>query len=162
MKGGSASLSWSWSAWLWVFWLSCYLESFLEMNKNIKVSATKIEAQDRLTISTQHIEKFLSQARPSTVTISQDPGEPPFSKIEFTDIEDRNISIFQEGSNLIQTKGVNRFTVIKDGIERVTFVYPDIHDESKIKVSVLTKQETRGGGEESIGLSTQVIYLEYL
>jgi len=134
---------------------------FRNINTDLAAATNRIEADHQMVLINNHIEKFVRTARRSTVTLTQDPGENPYSKIVFTNTAGDTISIYQQGLNLIHEKNADRSIILKSGLQRLTFGYPNILDDRHLQYTVSTKSHRTKLKEKSNTLMNQSIFLEY-
>jgi len=134
---------------------------FRQLLNNISAASANMQSQERLRLADRHIQGFLSSALRSSVRISQESNEAPFSKIEFTDTKGRDISIFQRDRDLIHSKNGNEFTVLKKGLGRLIFTYPDFFNDSHIEVSISVVQDVSKERFNEMGYSSNLVYLDH-
>src|SRR5207244_7070800 len=102
-------------------------------------SSTNSSAQANARIGTQEILRLLTIAKSSTVTLTQQSGEPPYSEIDYTNTSNVAMAIYQKNSDLIHLANGVEHVLLKKSLVRLVFAYPDLNDPNLIQVTVTVK-----------------------
>ncbi|MBI5245917.1 MAG: hypothetical protein HY923_01955 [Elusimicrobia bacterium] len=107
-------------------------------------STARTEVQRELRAMLENMNRTIRQASADTVSISQDTGQPPYSKISFTTIDGRSVTYKQSGRSLIQVVG-NGSTTLSKNISYVAFTYPQTDTRTVMAISVTLEKATYSG-----------------
>ena len=123
-------------------------------------TSARSEIQRDVRLSLDTINRFLRQAKSSTVQIDQLTGMPPYSRIGFTAVDGKRITIWQTGRDLKMS--VNDGTTTKTAylshrVGFLAFSYPRTDDISIISVAVTMQAPTYLGGAKTLQLSIQKV-----
>ncbi len=119
-----------------------------------------IEADVRIAMDLMN--RLLRQGQQSTITIDNAPGQPPYSRLSFTDISNRKISFYQQGPELVvsiavSTSAPSAMDVVTRNLEFVSFAFPDTSDTSIMSIAMTTQKSTYLGGVKALQLSIEKV-----
>lgn len=100
--------------------------------------------------------RFARQAQSATVIIDSAAGQPPSSRITFTNIQGQTVSFFQSGNKLYMTVAGKR-SMLSSNIAYIAFTYPRTDDTTLISVAMTTQAATYLGGRKALQLSIQKV-----
>ncbi len=115
----------------------------------------KIEIQRDARACLDLVDRFLRQAKSSTVIVDQLTNQPPFSRITFTTIQGQTMSFYQSGKTLYQV--AQSTTVISTNLHYIAFTYPRTDDPTIISVALTMAKDTYEGGSKALELSIQKV-----
>lgn len=108
---------------------------FIEVNRFIILHRTKIELQRDARAILEIINKNLRQAYSSTIQIDQVTGQPYYSRISFTRLDNRSFTFYQQGTRLIMVSGGVSKT-LTESLRYMAFTPPRTEDLTIISVSL--------------------------
>lgn len=129
---------------------------FIQMQRFYEQNNARNDVQRDARQSLDIINRFLRQAESATITIDQVSGQPPYSRISFTDIQGRSISIWQSGTYLYMKLGNNQ-SVLAKNLRYIAFVFPRTDDTSIINVSTTMQELSYEGTSKALELSIQKV-----
>jgi Tfp pilus assembly protein FimT len=115
----------------------------------------KVEIQRDARVCLNLINRFLRQAKSSSVVVDQAANQPPYSRITFTTVEGQTMSFYQSGLTLYQVAQAT--TVISNNLHYIAFTYPRSDDPTIISVAVTMEKATYEGGFKALELSIQKV-----
>jgi Tfp pilus assembly protein PilE len=102
------------------------------------------------------INRYLRQAKASSVTISTPASQPPCSQITFTHINGQSYSFYQSGADLIMSvNGINK--KISQNLRTLFFAFPHTDEPTIISVSVCFEKATYEGRSKTLQLSVEKV-----
>lgn len=123
-------------------------------------TTARIEIERDVRSSLDTINRFLRQARKSSVVISRAGTQPPFSKISFTTAADQNVSFYQSANSLIMTYSSSTAassavttSTLSLRVGYIAFTYPRTDDNTIISVATTMQSPTYLGGKKALQLS---------
>lgn len=102
------------------------------------------------------INRYLRQGKQGTVVVDQVSGQPPYSRITFTDQAGQSVSFYQNGNKLMMTLNTATSTVSKN-LAYVAFTFPETDDISIISVAITMQAATYLGQTKALQLSIQKV-----
>ncbi|HCJ66732.1 MAG TPA: hypothetical protein DHV62_05245 [Elusimicrobia bacterium] len=133
------------------------------------LSQARWEIQRDVRTNLDLVHRNLREAEYTSVTIykSTDTAgvtNPPCSKISFTNVDDDEISYYQDGDKLyqkIKRSGETTYATTKlaENLRYIYFAYPKSDERSIISLSICFEKETFGGGAKALQLSVEKIRL---
>jgi prepilin-type N-terminal cleavage/methylation domain-containing protein len=115
----------------------------------------KIEIQRDARASLDLINRFLRQAKSSSVVVDQATNQPPYSRISFTTLQGQSMMFYQSGTSLYQ---VAQSTVaISNNVHYIAFTYPRTDDPTIMSVAITMEKSTYEGGFKALELSIQKV-----
>jgi prepilin-type N-terminal cleavage/methylation domain-containing protein len=115
----------------------------------------KIEIQRDARAALENIDRFLRQGQNATVVIDQASGQPPYSRLSFTNVQGQNIMFYQQGTTLYQV--AQSTTAIAQNLQYLAFTYPRSDDPTIISVAVTMQKTTYQGRYKALQLSIQKV-----
>lgn len=107
-------------------------------------NTARVEVQRDLRVAMSNLERTLRQASAATVNVSQDSGQPPYSKITFATVDGSSVTYKQSGKNLIQTVN-GKSTTLTKSVQYVAFTYPQTDVNSVLSISMTLQKATYSG-----------------
>lgn len=120
-----------------------------------QLHSTKIEIQRDARATLDIVNRFLRQAKASTVVIDQATGQPPASRISFQTVEGQNIVIYQQGLSLYNTYPST--ILMTNNLRFIAFTYPRTDDPTILSVAVTMEKATYQGGKKALELSIEKV-----
>lgn len=107
------------------------------------------------------INRNLRQATATSVTISNRPGQPAYSWIQFTIDKGTgaavgNYGFYQQGKNLMFLND-NSTSTLADNLRYLAFTYPKSDDTGIISVSMTFEEQTYAGYSKALQLSIEKV-----
>jgi Tfp pilus assembly protein FimT len=133
---------------------------FSQLNKSFMAASTNSSSQENARVGTQEILRLLTIARSSTVTLTQQSGEDPYSEIDYTNTSNVPMAIYQKNSNLIHLANGVEHVLLKKSLVRLVFAYPDLSDPNLIQVTVTVKDSLGTNKSRTMGTVPKKIHLE--
>ena len=119
-------------------------------------SQARSDIQADVRIAMDLMNRLLRQGQAATITIDNVPGQPPYSRLSFTDSSGRSISFYQMGNTLtVSINGAN--DVVTRNLEFVSFGFPDTSDTSIMSIAMTTQKSTYLGGALALQLSIEKV-----
>jgi prepilin-type N-terminal cleavage/methylation domain-containing protein len=115
---------------------------------------TKLELQREARAAMYIITRELRQAQSSTIVIDEIAGQPYYSRIRFTKINNANVTIAQNGSNLTLTLGIDVTTLSKN-LAYMAFTFPRSDDLTIVSVSVTLQQQIYSGLSKALHMASE-------
>ena len=115
----------------------------------------KIEIQRDARACLDLINRFLRQAKSSTVVVDQITNQPPYSRVTFTTVQGQSMSFYQSGATLYQ--GAQSTTAISKNLQYIAFTYPRTDDPTIMSVAITMEKATYEGGYKALELSIQKV-----
>lgn len=128
----------------------------VQMTNFWRQTSARNAIQRDVRVSLDTFNRLTRQAKAGTVVISRNPGQPPDSKISFTNIQNQNVSFYQSG-NKLYVSIAGSASVLSSNIAYIAFTYPKTDDTSLISVAVTTESKTYLGGVRALQLSIQKV-----
>lgn len=110
------------------------------------------EIQAEIRVIMDNMDRAIRQADSDTVTVSQDTGQPPYSKISFTTTDGRAITYKQSGRKLIQIVGANTKT-LSTNVYYMAFTYPRTDLSTVVSISITLQKATFEGRTTAIQMA---------
>lgn len=114
----------------------------------------EIERDARASLDT--INRYLRQARDSTIVIDTPSGQGPYSRIRFTHIDGRSMEFRQSGANLMQVIGNNTSTISRN-VVYIAFTFPRTDDPTIVSVSMTMGKSIQLGRRKVLELTIQKV-----
>jgi len=123
-------------------YLLVHLNDFYQLTQ----ANNDIERDARQCLDTMN--RYIRQAQDLSITVSTPSNGGPYSRIDFTTIDGRNMSFYQSGDELVQVIG-NTTTVMSKHLSYIAFTFPQSDDPTIVSVS-LTMGETIQRGQKKV------------
>lgn len=117
---------------------------------NQSLARTDIQRDIRVALDTMN--RTIRQASAATVTVSQDSGQPPYSKVSFTTVDGKSVTYKQSGRKLIQVVGSGQ-TALVNNIEYLAFTYPQTDENTVVSISVTLQKKTFSGRSTALQMA---------
>ena len=121
-----------------------------------RLNTARLETQRIARDSLSRINQSLRQATASSIAISQESGQPPYSSITFTSVDGRFIKYYQSGKNLNAVVGTSTKT-LTDGLRYIAFSYPRTDDPTILSVSLTFEKDTYQGGTKALQMAIEKV-----
>lgn len=121
----------------------------------LRLSQTRLEVQRDSRSIMSIIETSVREASADTVTLTRhDAGEPPYSKIEFTNVDGETIRIYQSDGALYLEKGAQRRTLTGD-LRFAAFAYAATTKDALLSAALCLEKTAYSGTDKNFFLSVQ-------
>ncbi|MBI5597464.1 MAG: type II secretion system protein [Elusimicrobia bacterium] len=120
----------------------------------LTTARAEIQRDARATIDV--INRFLRQAKYSTIIIDTPSGEGPYSRIRFTMIDDRAVEFYQDGTKLYQVID-GTTSVTTRNLVYLAFTFPRSDYPRLVSVSITMGKSTYKGQRKELELTVQKI-----
>jgi|GEM_PF-410341 len=112
-----------------------------DVNKFFFLNDARIEIQREIRVIMDLMNRNIRQSLPDTVVVSEDSGQPPYSKISFTTLDGRNVIYKQNGRQLISIVDNNQ-KVLSENLYYLAFTYPQTDVNTVISISLTLQKRT--------------------
>lgn len=131
----------------------------IRMNNFWRQTTARNEIERDVRSSLETVNRWLRQAKRSTVVIDQVAGQPPFSRITFTPEKGGTMQFYQAGDKLYMKLSSNTITttMLSNRLGFIAFTYPKTFDVSIVSVAVTMQAPTYLGGKKALQLSVQKV-----
>ena len=116
----------------------------LKMLQFYYLNAARTDIQRELRITLDNMDRTLRQASATSLQITQDTGQPPYSKMIFTTVDGSSVTYRQSAHQLIQSVGSNQKTLTQN-LRYIAFTYPQTDINSVLSVSITLEKKTFSG-----------------
>lgn len=133
---------------------------FVQVNRFIQLNTARLSLQRdaRLTMAT--INRNLRQAQQGTIQISRLAGQPYYSSISFTRIDNMAFTFTQQGTNLIMTSTNPSTTkVLSENLRYLAFVPPRSEDLSIISVALTLEKKIYEGRIKALHMASEKVMI---
>jgi prepilin-type N-terminal cleavage/methylation domain-containing protein len=125
-----------------------------QSTKVFVLGRTKLELQREARAAMYLITRELRQAQSNTIVIDQINGQPYYSRISFTKIQNANVTIAQSGSSLQLTIG-NDITTLSKNLAYLAFTFPHSDDMTIVSVSLTLQQQIYNGLFKALHMASE-------
>jgi len=110
------------------------------------------------------ITRRLSEAKGHTITIDRvNTSQPNYSRVYFTDVDGRVVTIYQQGTALYQSVlsgGTTNQTRLANDLYQMMFSYPMSDDTALVSVSLTFQEASYQGASKSLQLSLAKVRIQ--
>ena len=128
----------------------------IQMQRFYLQSDARTSIQRDARASLDIMNRFLREAKSSSIVIDTPAGGSPYSRITFTTVDGNYHQFYQQGSSLIQVNGINVNTLSKN-LEFIAFTFPRTDDSTIVSVSMTMQKSTYQGGSKALELTIQKV-----
>jgi prepilin-type N-terminal cleavage/methylation domain-containing protein len=121
-----------------------------------RLTSARNTIQRDVRASLDTINRFTRQAKSGTVVIDQVTGQPPYSRVTFTSVQNQTVSFYQT-NNVLYMKLGNSVSTLSKNIAYISFTFPRTDDVSLISVAITTQSPTYLGASKALQLSIQKV-----
>lgn len=114
------------------------------------VARTDIQRELRSTLIIMN--RTIRQASAASISVSQDSGQPPYSKITFTTIDGRSVTYKQSGRSLLQIVGTSS-TILTQNLQYLVFSYPQTDINTVLSISITLQKNTYSGRQAALQMA---------
>ena len=133
---------------------------FLQSTNFWRLTSARYAIQRDVRAALDLINRYTRQAKSSTVVISRQSGQPPYSSMSFTMTDqhgvDQAVTFYQQGNGLYMTVA-GKTTRLSSSLAYIAFTYPRTDDISIISVAMTMQSPTYKGGKKALQLSIQKV-----
>jgi len=117
---------------------------FMNLHRFFLQHSARGEIQSEIRVIMDNMDRTIRQASVNSINVSQDSGQPPYSKIYFTTVDGRTITYKQNGRQLLEIVNGNTKTLSKN-IYYLAFTYPKTDTNTVISISITLQKATFEG-----------------
>ncbi|MBI4054712.1 MAG: prepilin-type N-terminal cleavage/methylation domain-containing protein [Elusimicrobia bacterium] len=128
---------------------------YIGVTRFFRLTQARVEIQREARGALDLINRNLRQARASMVVIDQISGQPPYSRIEFTQAGGKTMKFYQQEKSLYLVDVGTR--ALTENLRYIAFTYPRTDDDQIVSVSVTLEKETYEGGAKALQLSVEKV-----
>jgi prepilin-type N-terminal cleavage/methylation domain-containing protein len=125
------------------------------------MTSARTETQRDARACLSEINRFLRQARASTVVIDSAANQGPFSRVTFSLLDGRVMTFSQSGDKLVQTvksvSGVTSTVTLTKNLSYIAFTYPATDDVTIISVALTMSKTIQLGKTKVLELTVQKV-----
>ncbi len=125
---------------------------FTGMYQFFNQSLARTDVQRDIRVALDQMNRTIRQASAATVTISQDAGQPPYSKISLTSVSGESVTFKQGGRKLFQTVGNQQMTLV-DNVQYMAFTFPQTDVNTVVSISVTLEKKTFSGRSAALQMA---------
>lgn len=114
---------------------------FLNLQRFFLQNSARGEIQAEIRVMMDNMDRTIRQASANSINVSQDSGQPPYSKIKFTTVDGRTVIYKQSGRRLLEIVNGNTKTLSKN-IYYLAFTYPKTDTNTVISISITLQKGT--------------------
>lgn len=127
------------------------------MNENIMMSKTRLTLQQEARNVMAMLNRFLREARASSIVISRYNSLQPFcSYIKFTTIDSKTYELYQEGQNLVLKQG-SMVNILSNDVRYLAFTFPDSSNMYIVSVSITFERLLFSGRKKAIHVASEKV-----
>lgn len=128
----------------------------INANRFFILNRTKVELQREARSAIALITRNLRQAKATTMVITQNSGQPTYSKITFTKVTGGTLSYYQNNNQLVQASGAQTMVLSKN-IRFLTFNFPRSDDLSIVSVSMTVEKAIYEGKTKALQMASEKV-----
>jgi len=121
-----------------------------------QLSDARLETQKNVREALTQINQALRQASASSIIISQETNQPPYSSILFDTVDGRTLKYYQSGKSLFFVKNGSTKTLSKN-LRYLAFLPPKTEDPNILSVSVTFEKGTYEGQTKALQMSIEKV-----
>lgn len=129
---------------------------FIQMQRFYVQTTARNAVQRDARHSLDIINRFVRQAKSQTIVIDQLAGQPPYSRITFTNIQGQTISYWQNGRTLYAKINTAQ-SVLSSDLRYIAFIFPRTDDTSIVNVSMTMERLSYEGTTKALELSIEKV-----
>jgi hypothetical protein len=120
------------------------------------MNTARVEIPRDLRTATALITRRLRQARASTVVISNGTGQPPYSRIAFTQVQGTAVTYAQVNKSLFETVNGKTLKVL-DNVQQVVFAFPMSDNIHLVSIGLTLQKQTYQGRAKALQMSVEKV-----
>lgn len=129
---------------------------FTQSTRNTLVNQAKIDTQREARTALDIINRSIRQARASTISVSSEAGQPPYSSVSFTAVDDSSWKFYQSGKSLFSVSNGSTSTLCEN-LRYIAFTYARTDQSGIISVSITTEEKTYQSESKVLQLSVEQV-----
>jgi prepilin-type N-terminal cleavage/methylation domain-containing protein len=118
------------------------------------LSRAKLELQREARAAIYVITRELRQAQSSTIIIDQTGGQPYYSRLRFTTVSLKNVTVSQNNNQLQLTVGTD-VTILSKNLTFLSFTFPRSDDMTIISVALTLQEQIYGGAYKALHMASE-------
>lgn len=133
---------------------------FVQVNRFIQLNTARLALQREARLTMATINRNLRQAQQGTIQISQLSGQPYYSSISFTRIDNTDYNFTQQGTNLIMTTANPSTTkILSENLRYLAFAPPRAEDLSIISVALTLEKKIYEGKSKALHMASEKVMI---
>lgn len=131
-------------------------DAMTQITRFFILNRARIELQQEARISLSNITQSIRQAQSATVAIDQASGQPPYSRIAYTQIDGAAVTYWQSGTDLLRQVGTNQATLSRD-LRYLAFTFPRSDDMTIVSVSMTLEKAIYQGMTKALHMASEKV-----
>jgi prepilin-type N-terminal cleavage/methylation domain-containing protein len=127
------------------------------INQSTKIfvlSRAKLELQGEARATIYVITRELRQAQSNSIVMDQAIGQPYYSRIRFTTIQGKNVTIAQSNNTIQLTMGSD-ISILSKNLAFLSFAFPRSDDMTIVSVALTLQQQIYGGAFKALHMASE-------
>ena len=129
---------------------------YTQVRRFLFLSNTKVEIQREARTAMNLMTEDIRQAQASTISVTQQAGQPYYSRIVFTTIDGRSIRYYQNNKNLMFSVGTTTKTMSAN-LRYLAFGFPKSDDMGIISVALTLEKSTYEGRTKALHMASEKV-----
>jgi prepilin-type N-terminal cleavage/methylation domain-containing protein len=132
---------------------SSLIKNMIKFNR---LNTARLDTQRGARDSLSQINRNLRQAKASTIVVSQEAGQPPYSALYFDSVDNRVMKYYQQDKKLYVVSNGSTST-LADNLRTIAFAFPRTDDPGILSVSVTFEKETYEGSSKALQMAIEKV-----
>ena len=129
-------------------------QAMTQATKFFVLSRARLELQREARAMMYVITRELRQAKSNTLIIDQAGGQPYYSRIQFTSIQGKTVTIAQT-NNLIQLTSNNTVSTLSKNLAFLSFTFPRSDDMTIVSVALTLQERIYNGAFKALHMASE-------
>ena len=129
---------------------------FLRMYQFYNMSDARTDVQRELRVILDNMDQDIRRASAASVLVTEDSGQPPYSRINFNTVEGSTVTYRQSGHTLIRTHD-NYTTTLTKNLWYVAFSYPQTDIATVVSISLTLQKSTFSGRATALQMAVSKV-----
>jgi hypothetical protein len=129
---------------------------YIQVRRFFFLSNARVELQRDARGILELMTRRIRQAQSATMVMDQAPGEPPYSRISFTDQDSKYTVYYQNGKNLMMVVN-NSTTTLTSNLRYLAFALPRSDDMSIVSVSLTLEKSIYQGQTKALHMASEKV-----
>lgn len=123
----------------------------------LSMARSEIQRDARATLDLMN--RNLRQAKSSSVVITQNSGQPPYSKVVFDTLTVSSMSFWQNNDELWMVDSTGKPRKLADNCHYLAFTYGETDNDSIMSVSVAFEKDMYSGNRKALQMAVEKVRL---
>jgi len=129
---------------------------FINITRFERLNSAQRETQRGARESLAQINRNIRQANSSTIVVSNEPDQPPYSSVSFSLADGRSLKYYQSGKTLyVASQGST--TTLCGNLRHIAFSFPRSDDLKIMSISVTFEKDTYEGGSKALQMAIEKV-----